>query len=104
MNPLPDLSSWHPVPPGAVILGGMQYARIAQDGSIHVTTRVYDTTPASGVQYFTRTLLSPPPCEVTLGDLVERAEYLTLSLNDNPLAELVRDLLVFLSKSADWRS
>ena len=104
MNPLPDLSSWHPVPPGAVIPREMRYARITHDGSIYVTTRVYDAAPARGVQCFTPTPLSPPPCEVTLGDLVERAEYLTLCLDDNPLAELVQDLLVFLSKSADWRS
>ena len=102
MSPLPDLSSWHPVPPRAVIPGGMQYARVAQDGSIHVTTRAYgNTAPASGAQYFTRTLLSPHPREVALDDLVDRAEYLTQCLNDNPLAELVRDLLVFLTGSAD---
>ena len=101
-NSLPDLSSWHPVPPRAVIPGGMQYARVTQDGYIHVTARAYDhTTPASGVQYFTRTPLSPPPREVALDDLVERAEYLTQCLNDNHLAELVRDLLVFLTGSAD---
>lgn len=106
-NSLPDLSSWHPVPLRAVIPGGMQYARIAQDGSIHVTTRVYDTTPASGAQYFTRTRLLAPLPEVTLDDFVQRAEYLVQSLSDNteaPLVELVRDLLVFLSKSADRRS
>lgn len=103
MNPLPDLSSWHRVPPGAVVPSGMQHARITQDGYIYVTTRMYDTAPAIGDQYFTRTRLSPPSSEVSLRDLAERAEYLVQSLSDNteaPLVELVRDILVFLEKSA----
>ena len=103
-NPLPDLSTWHLVPLGAVIPGGMQYARVAQDGSIHVTSRAYDTAPAIGIQYYTRTRLLAPSPAITLGDFAERAEYLVQSLSDNteaPLVELVRDFLVFLKKSAD---
>lgn len=101
---LPDLSSWKRVPQGATIPAGMRYGRITLDGSIHVVSRAYDTTPAVGIECFTETQLSPPSIAITLGDFVERAEYLVQSLSDNteaPLAELVRDFLRFLKKSAD---